>query len=64
MIGLFLCVLHLESGIGLCSYVSYTEFQGLACVTVSLTLSAICWPVLLCVFTLSDICWSVILSEL
>ena len=25
------------------------EFQGLACVTVSLTLSAICWSVLLCV---------------
>ena len=59
MIGRFLCVLHLKSRIGMCSYVSYTEFQGLcvsytecqglACVTVSLTLSAICWSVLLCV---------------
>ena len=55
MIGLFLCVLHLESRIGLCSYVSYTEFQGLcvsytecqglACVLMCLTLSFKGWHV-------------------
>ena len=41
--GLCSCVLHRMARVGLCSRVSYTIWQGLVCVLMSLRLSAKGW---------------------
>ena len=47
--GLCSCVLHRIARVGLCSRVSYTIWQGLVCVLMSLRLSAKGWFEFVCV---------------
>ena len=44
---MFLCLLQCVSGDGLCSCVSYTRREVLACVLASLTPCVKCWSVIL-----------------